>query len=191
MLCGLWLMAQLACTDPGGAPHQPPAPCMPSWQPPVTPTQGALTPLHPLAVVALQTELGKFDQLVGNTISQLNTYCGALNCLNVTSMPPSQRNAAVNDNCVTAYPSKDCAGVTTWNPLAPTPCTYVDPAGSGSISGVCDADGEGPEAGEGTDRVLPGTTRPYDCRHCCCCTHCVMFVRVALCCQVWGAGNAV
>ncbi len=41
---------------------------------------------------------------------------------------------------VVPYPSQDCQSVNTWNPMAPVPCTYVDP-GSGDIThGVCDAD---------------------------------------------------
>jgi hypothetical protein len=47
-----------------------------------------------------QEQLNTFNAFMNNAISTLNNQCGMLNCLNVTSMAPSGRNAAVNDNCV-------------------------------------------------------------------------------------------
>ncbi len=54
-----------------------------------------------------QKDLDKFNAFIDNTVASLTNECGALNCLNVTNLPPSQRNAAVNNNCVSG--AKHCA----------------------------------------------------------------------------------
>ncbi len=47
-----------------------------------------------------QTQLNTFNAFIDNTITTLTNKCGALNCLNTSDLAPSQRNAAVNNNCV-------------------------------------------------------------------------------------------
>lgn len=54
---------------------------------------------------------------------QIAGKCGGQNCLNVTNLPPSQRNAAVGgEACAdqSSFDFNDCAAVKTWNPLAPS-----------------------------------------------------------------------
>ena len=49
------------------------------------------------------TALHQFNAVFDGTVSTLNDQCGALNCLNATDLPPSQRNSAVNyPGCVSA-----------------------------------------------------------------------------------------
>jgi hypothetical protein len=49
----------------------------------------------------LQGQLDKFNAFIDNTVAGFRSYCGAFNCLNASSVPPSQRNALGN-NCVSA-----------------------------------------------------------------------------------------
>ena len=51
----------------------------------------------------LQEQLNTFNSFVRNTVNSLNQQCGAFNCLNLTSVAPSDRNAMANDNCVSDY----------------------------------------------------------------------------------------
>ena len=65
----------------------------------------------------------------------------AWNCLNVTSLPPAARNAALQSNCVSnGVTSPECASVTTWNATDPTGCSYTDSSGQYK-TGVCDPNG--------------------------------------------------
>ena len=67
----------------------------------------------------------------------------AWNCLNVTSLPPAARNAALQSNCVSnGVTSPECASVTTWNATDPTGCSYTDSSGQYK-TGVCDPNGCG------------------------------------------------
>jgi hypothetical protein len=66
--------------------------------------------------------------------------CGAWNCLNFTNIEPSRRNAAANSNCMyygQPSPPGACAGATTWDPSAPTPCVTYNNFGE-QRNGICD-----------------------------------------------------
>jgi hypothetical protein len=47
-----------------------------------------------------QAKLDNFNNAIDLVISNLNDACGLFNCLNVTHLPPSARNGAINNNCV-------------------------------------------------------------------------------------------
>ena len=60
--------------------------------------------------------------------------------MNFTDIEPSLRNAAANSNCMyygLPYPPGACAGVTTWNAAATTPCVTYNNYGE-QRSGICD-----------------------------------------------------
>ena len=55
---------------------------------------------------------------------QIAGKCGGQNCLNVTNLPPSQRNAAAGGEACAEQSTltgfKDCENVTKWKPNAPS-----------------------------------------------------------------------
>lgn len=71
-----------------------------------------------------QDQLNTFNANIKNAISQLQDSCGTLNCLNMTDVVPSQRNARAGTNCVSS--SRVCSQLP-WLPANAAQLSCVPP----------------------------------------------------------------
>lgn len=90
-------------------------------------------------------KINNFNNAINSVSSYMADNCEAHNCLNVSTVEPSQRNAATGRagaSCVAPHKpvtGSDCSNVT-WDPKNPRLCRGADAFGT-TYEGVCGTDG--------------------------------------------------